>query len=110
MALATGSPSYPVSFEFKVDKEVRSIYQAEDLPEGSPVLISADFDPASVPELGPFYTAHIHHARRNLKPVLVTLWPTSIPLIHPEMKAIAKKFGKLRHRLLLGGKAKSHRI
>ena len=97
MALAIMGPLlYPVSFEFKIDKEVQSIYQAiEELPEGSPVLISADFDPASVPELGPFYTAHIHHIfRRNLKPVLVTLWPTSIPLIYPEMKAIAKKFGK----------------
>ncbi|MEE2785987.1 MAG: hypothetical protein VX589_01525 [Myxococcota bacterium] len=88
---------FPIKFDFKVNKEVQAIYDTiEGLAPGTTVLVSADFDPASVPELGPFYTAHVHHLfRKNLKPVLVTLWPTSIPLIYPEMKAIAEKFGKV---------------
>ena len=87
---------WPLQLPFRVDKEVRDIYQeVEKLPEGSAVLISADFDPASVPEIGPFFTTHLHHLfRRDLKPVLVTLWPTAIPLVYPELQAIAKTYGK----------------
>ena len=87
---------WPLQMPFRVDKEVRDIYQRiEALPEDSPVLISADFDPASVPEIGPFFTTHLHHLfRRNLKPVMLTLWPTAIPLVLPEIQAIAKEYGK----------------
>ena len=98
MALAIVLPlQCPISLPFKVSDQVRAVYQQiEKLPAGSPVLVSADFDPASLPELGPFYTTRLHHLfRRNLKPVLVTLWPAAIPLIYPEMKAVAKKYGKV---------------
>jgi hypothetical protein len=87
---------WPVKLPFGVDKEVRDIYkEIEALPPGSPVLISADFDPASVPEIGPFFTTHLHHLfRRDLKPVVLTLWPTAIPLVLPELEATAKKYNK----------------
>ncbi len=97
MAIAIFIPLlFPLKLPFRVDKEVRDIYrQVEKLPEGSAVLISADFDPASVPEIGPFFTAHLHHLfRRNLKPVVLTLWPTATPLVLPELEAIAKRYGK----------------
>ena len=97
MALAIFIPLlWPLKMPFRVDKEVRDIYQRiEALPAGSPVLISADFDPASVPELGPFFTTHLHHLfQRNLKPVMLTLWPTAIPLVLPEIQAVAKVYGK----------------
>ena len=42
----------------------------EALPEGSVVMLSADFDPASAAELLPAYTATIHHLlKRGLKVV-----------------------------------------
>ena len=97
MALAILIPLvFPLQMPFRVDKEVRDIHrQIEALPTGSAVLISADFDPASVPEIGPFFTTHLHHLfQRDLKPVMLTLWPTAIPLVLPELEAIAKQYGK----------------
>ena len=44
----------------------------EALPEGSIVLYSADFDPASAAELKPMFHATLHHMfRRNLRVVSV---------------------------------------
>ena len=97
MALAVFIPlQCPLEADFQIAPEVQDVYdQVEKLPAGSPVLISGDFDPASLPEIGPFYTTHLHHLFRNdLKPVLVTLWPASIPIIYPEMERIAKIYGK----------------
>ena len=95
MALAIVVPLlFPMQIPFRTDKEVIAIHRAvEALSAGSPVLISADFDPASVPELGPFYETHLHHLfQRKLRPVVVTLWPTAIPLVLPKLQAIAKEY------------------
>ena len=85
----------PMKIPFRTDKEVRDIYRSiETLPKGTPILISADFDPASVPELGPFYETHLHHLfQRELRPVVLTLWPTAIPLVLPKLQQIAKSYG-----------------
>ena len=48
----------------------------EAVPEGSPVLISFDYDPASAAELQPMASALVHHcASRKLKMVFMALWP-----------------------------------
>ena len=87
---------FPFKLPFKVEKEVTALYdQVESLQEGTPVLVSADFDPGSMPELWPFFTSNLHHMfAKDLKPVFVTLWPTASPLIIPEINKIAKFHGK----------------
>ncbi len=87
---------FPLKLPFKVNKEVQAIYDAiEEVPKGGTVLLSADFDPASLPELGPFFNAHLHHLFRNdTKVVIVTLWPTAPALIIPEMTKLAAEYGK----------------
>src|SRR5512140_3680886 len=52
-------------------------YEAiEKLPEGSRILVSGDYDPASAPELQPMMMALLDQAfRRNLKVVAMELWP-----------------------------------
>ena len=48
----------------------------ESVPEGSTVLLSFDYDPASAAELQPMANALVHHcASRNLKIVFMALWP-----------------------------------
>jgi len=97
MALAIVGPLiWPINLSFEVNKEVVALYeQVEQLEPGDPVLVSTDFDPASKPELGPFFTANLHHMFRNdLRPVFVTLWVTSIPLVLPEIEAVAESYGK----------------
>jgi len=48
----------------------------QSLPEGSRVLVSFDYDPASEGELAPMATSFMRHLmHRRLKPVMVSLWP-----------------------------------
>ena len=84
---------FPVSLPFAVDERVQQLYDfVEEIPEGSTVFVSADFDPASRPELEPFFRANIHHLfRRNIKIVMATLWPSAPPLVVPIVEDMAKE-------------------
>ncbi len=86
----------PFSLPFQTDERVRSLYEAvEELDAGDTVLMSADFDPGSRPELEPFFRANLHHIfRKDVKMVAITLWPTAPPLVLPIMQEIAAEYGK----------------
>ncbi len=86
----------PVEFEFRIDERVQALYdEVEALPAGSTVLISADFDPASRPELEPFYRANLHHLfRKDVKVVMLTLWEFAPPLVLPILEEIGEAHGK----------------
>ncbi len=101
MALSIFLPMFvPVDLPFLIDERVRALYgEVEDLPAGSTVFISSDFDPGSRPELEPFFRANLHHLfRKDVKIVAATLWPTAPPLVIPIMEEIAalydKEYGK----------------
>lgn len=74
---------YPVDLPFRVDERVRAVYDAiEELEPGSRVLISADFDPAGMPEIGPFFRANLHHLmRQDIKIVVLCLWEFAPPIV-----------------------------
>jgi hypothetical protein len=83
--------------ELPVSQYVQSYYDTiEELPEGSTVLLSADFDPASAAELLPTYQATIHHLmRRNMKVINVATWPAAPPYTRAEFAKIAEgTYGK----------------
>ncbi|MEZ5065533.1 MAG: hypothetical protein R3B81_12445 [bacterium] len=65
-----------------VSPMVQDLYDAiEDLPDGSTVLISADYDPSGKPELEPFHLALIHQlAEKKIKMVMYSLWPAATPI------------------------------
>jgi len=75
---------------------VESFHQSiEDLPAGSIVMLSADFDPASAAELEPMYKAVIHHVfQRNLRIVNVASWPAAPPYTRDAFSKIAPQYGK----------------
>ena len=81
---------------FNVDERVHALYdEVEELPSGSTVLISADFDPASRPELEPFFRANLHHLfRKDVKVVMVTLWAYAPPLVIPILHEVAALYDK----------------
>jgi len=60
-----------------ISPEVRSVYDAlEELPPGSKVLASFDYDPASAPELQPMADAFMKYAfEHGLKVIIMGLWP-----------------------------------
>lgn len=86
----------PIDLPFAVDERVQSLYDAvEEIPSGSTVFISADFDPASRPELEPFFRANLHHLlRKDVKFVAATLWPSAPPLVMPIFEELTKRYGK----------------
>ncbi len=87
---------FPVSFGFKVDERVQALYDSvEEVEKGSTILMSADFDPASRPELEPFFRANLHHLfRKDVKIVMLTLWEFAPALVEPIVREIADDYGK----------------
>lgn len=73
----------PCNLPYKASPMVKSIYYTvEDLKEGDTVFLSLDFDPASTPELKPFFKAVLLHLKRkNVKLVMATTWYAAPPLI-----------------------------
>lgn len=72
----------PIPLPIAVSPMARALYDAIDrLPEGSVVLVSADYDPSGKPELQPFHEALMRHlARKKLRAVILSLWAAGPPL------------------------------
>lgn len=97
MAIAIMIPMLiPLPMDFEVDERVQSLYdELEALPEGSTILLSADFGPSSRPEMEPFYRANLDHMfRKDVKIVMLTLWEYAPPLVVPIMEEVAERHGK----------------
>lgn len=68
----------------------------EALPEGSIVLLSADFDPGSIAELGPMFDATVHHLfKRNLRIINICTWPAAPPIPRATFNRLAPQYGKV---------------
>lgn len=68
----------------------------EALPEGSIVLLSADFDPGSIAELGPMFEATIHHLfLKKLRIISTCTWPAAPPIPRAAFDEIAPQYGKV---------------
>lgn len=62
-------------------------YTVEELQEGDRVLVSLDLDPASTPELAPYYEAvMLQLKRKGVKMVIVTTWYAAPPLVERWIK------------------------
>jgi hypothetical protein len=86
----------PFSLPIKPTPETRGIYDYIDhLKAGSNVVIAADFDPASKPELLPILKAALAHCfARGIKPHVLTLWPSGPGLAQQAVDEMATKFNK----------------
>jgi len=64
----------------------------ENLPPGSPVLLSFDYDPASAGELDPMATAIVRHCcLKKLKIYFIALWPLGPRMIDNTIARVIKK-------------------
>jgi len=74
-------------------KPVKDIFDyVENLPQGSNILISIDYDAASMPEQQPFLEALLRQCFRNkLKPVMIVQWQLGAPLGTQGLEKIAKE-------------------
>lgn len=89
---------YPVGLPIKISPEVRGVYEyIEKLPEGSALLLSLDFDPASKPELHPQAVAILRHAfSKNLRVIAMTLWVSGTGMADQLLTQVAQEAGKER--------------
>src|SRR5262245_25275584 len=84
MALAIVVPLYfPIGLPVKSSPMVKSGYNAiESLKPGDVVFLSLDLDPASTPELEPFYRAAVLQLKRKgVRLVIATVWYAAPPLV-----------------------------
>ena len=73
----------PLNLPVKASPMVKAAYYSvEELKEGDRVLLSLDLDPASTPELEPFFKAVVLQLKRkNVKLIMLTTWYSAPPLI-----------------------------
>lgn len=73
----------PITFEEKATEVVKAVYdKIENLPSGSKVLISFDFDPAMAPEVQPMANAISRHVlEKGHKVIFMSLWATGQALL-----------------------------
>jgi hypothetical protein len=86
----------PILLEAKFPEKPTGLAKAvfdeiEKLPEGAPVLLAYDFDPASEGELGPMATTFTFHcAKKKLKIYYMTLWPVGPRMIEEAVARVIK--------------------
>ena len=91
----------PIAFGLRmtvhVSPAVKSAYDTiNSLPEGSVVMISIDYDAASMPELQPMLKAILRHCfDKNLKVILINFWPLGLPIGNQGLEEVAKEYGKV---------------
>jgi hypothetical protein len=87
---------HPLGFPIRVSREARGFHDAlARVPAGGTVLLSADYDPGSMPELQPMTVAALDLCfRRNVKVVGFCLWPAGPPLLNRAFAQVAPRYGK----------------
>lgn len=84
---------------------VQAYNEVDKLASGSAILISVDYDAASMPELQPMLSAILKHAfKKDLKVILMSHWPLGLPLGHIAVEEEAMRFNKVygEHYIFLG--------
>jgi hypothetical protein len=90
---------FPLKLPIAVSSPAQRYYQAiEGIPDGSTIVLSGDFDPASAPELMPMLNSVVRHLfKKNVKIIALQLWPGGPPLVdgvlHRQGDAAGKKYG-----------------
>jgi hypothetical protein len=87
---------FPIGLKIEVSEPVRMFYEAiERLEPGSFVLISAEYDPSTMPEVFPMNEALVKHCfAKDLKIVSIGLWPQGVSLNQAAMEQAAGEFDK----------------
>jgi len=87
---------FPLKLPIAVSGPASRFYQAvENVPNGSIVVISGDFDPASAPELMPMTNSAVRHLfRKNCRIIALELWPGGPPLVDGVLHRIGNELGK----------------
>lgn len=83
----------------KPTPQVMNVFDSvEELPSGSTILCSFDFDPASAGELQPMAAAIVRHcALKKHKIIFMTLWPVGVPMIQKNIEILENEFPEYKY-------------
>ncbi|MGB3480065.1 MAG: hypothetical protein WBB67_13015 [bacterium] len=87
----------PIGLPIRVMPKSQQLFAAIDSlgPQSNPILISVDFDPQSMPELYPMLVAVLRHCfARDIKVIIMSLWPQGPGLVEIALAEIPKEFNK----------------
>ena len=86
----------PLPFTFKASPWAEKAFgKVEALKPGSPILLSFDFDPASMAELYPMSLAILRHCfQHDLHPLVMTHWQSGLGMIKQMLEEAAQEKGK----------------
>ncbi|MBI1799660.1 MAG: hypothetical protein HYR73_08225 [Candidatus Eisenbacteria bacterium] len=89
--LVLGPLIWPVGLKLTVSRPVQMFADAIDaVPEGSTVLMSCDYDPASRPELVPMTKTALRQLwNRHCKVVVTVLWPGGPGIVDETLREVA---------------------
>jgi len=98
MLLAVAIPIlFRLQFPENVSKQAELVFNAiDDLPDGSRILLSYDFDPASQGELLPMAQAFTRHCSiKGHKQYYMALWPLGSPMVDLSIDTIESEYPNL---------------
>ncbi|MCK4226653.1 hypothetical protein KAX29_07165 [candidate division WOR-3 bacterium] len=83
--------------EVQISPSVSSAYETiESLDSNDVIIISIDYDPASMPELQPMLKAILRHAfEKDVKVIMLVFWPLGLPIGTEGLEEVAKEYGKV---------------
>ena len=84
----------PLNVRIYPTPEVKGVFDSiENLPEGSRIMLSVDFDPASMPELYPMMKAVLRHViLKKHKLYILALWPLGTGLVDQVIAELSKEY------------------
>jgi hypothetical protein len=87
----------PIGFPIQVSPSVENLYNAiESIPPGSRVLMSFDYGASTYPEIYPMSLALLRHCfRRDLRPIIIGLWPEGIPFAERALAVTVEEESKV---------------
>ncbi len=85
---------FPLGFKSEVSDLSRQVYKlVEEAPEQATIIISFDYDPATITELQPMAKAIIEHAwNKNQKIIAIALWPQGVQMADQAFADIRIKY------------------
>ena len=93
MGLAIVGPLlFPLNLPFRPSPMVKALYDTvEELEEGDVVYVAIDLDPASTPELEPFFRAlMVHLKRKGIKIAFGSTWYAAPPLVERWIREVVE--------------------
>ncbi len=88
-----------IGLPVETSKNVEMVYNlVENTPEESTVLISFDYDPASMPELHPMGKAILKHCfRKNINVIFTAMWPMGVQMAEDLIDQLQVEFPQIKY-------------